>query len=175
MLTVSKMPDYPYRNGPMCNTVKVILGWKSLYRALALSVGLTLAAHGVPVNAAAASEKDEGQSMSEVMVGLEDSGKRIAVSLGRRVILRLPENPSTGYRWELQSFAGDILEIHGDHYQPPAVLSPGAGGIRLFEFLAHAPGQVLLHLRLTRPWETERADAQTFDVTVTVLAQGEPD
>lgn len=159
----------------MFNSLKVILGWKSLYRTLAFSVGLTLAAHGFPVTDAAASEKDGGRAMAEVMVGLEDRGKRIEVSLSSRVTLRLPENPSTGYRWELQSLAGDILEIHGDHYQPPAVLFPGAGGIHIFEFIAHAPGQALLRLRLTRPWETEHADAQTFDVTVTVLAPGEPD
>jgi inhibitor of cysteine peptidase len=159
----------------MNKTAMVVLGWESLYKALAFSVGLTFAACGVPVSEAIASEKEQGPVVSEVLVGPEDSGKRIAVGQGRRVILRLPENPSTGYRWELQSFAGDTLELQADRYQPPAVLSPGAGGFHLFELIARAPGQAFLRLRLTRPWEAETVDAEMFDVAVTVSAQGQLD
>jgi len=106
--------------------------------------------------------------MTEVILDAADRGRTIEVAPGSRVLVRLPENPSTGYRWELEALEGDALDLQAATYQVPATLAPGAGGTRLFEFLARSPGNMLLHLRLGRPWEPAGTAAETFEASVQV-------
>jgi inhibitor of cysteine peptidase len=110
--------------------------------------------------------------MTEVVLGETDSGRQVETAAGSRVLVRLPENPSTGYRWQLEPFKGDAVRLESDDYQHmPSASVPGAGGVRIFTFLAQSPGTVLLRLRLKRPWESKAADAKTFEVTVQVMQQ----
>jgi len=107
--------------------------------------------------------------MTEVKVGEADRGRLIQVIQGSHVLLHLPENPSTGYSWELEPLQGDTLMLQADTYLPPTSLIPGAGGIRLFEFLARSPGLVLLQLDLRQPWKPKDR-AETFEVTIRVVS-----
>jgi inhibitor of cysteine peptidase len=110
---------------------------------------------------------DKESAMNEIVVGEEDRGRLIEVVQGSRVLLRLPENPSTGYRWELEPFEGNALKLQADTYQPPSIMTPGAGGVRVIDFLSQSSGTVLLRLRLRRPWDPEDV-AKAFEVTVHV-------
>ena len=105
--------------------------------------------------------------MTEIVVGEEDRGRFIEAVQGSRVLLRLPENPSTGYRWEVETFEGDALKLQTDTYQPPSIITLWAGGVRVVDFLAQSSGTVLLRLRLRRPWDPEDV-AKAFEVTVHV-------
>jgi inhibitor of cysteine peptidase len=106
-------------------------------------------------------------ALTEVILSAADQGKLITVAPSSHVQLRLPENPSTGYSWELEPLQGDALALQAETYQPPTTLAPGAGGVRVFDFLARSAGNVLLLLRLRRPWEPASA-AETFEVKVQV-------
>lgn len=107
--------------------------------------------------------------MAEVLLGEADHGSVIEVLPGTRVLLRLPENPSTGYRWELEPFEPHVIELQADTYQAPPTLAPGAGGVRVFAFLARSGGRtVLLRLRLRRAWEPRGYAVKTFEVTLQV-------
>jgi inhibitor of cysteine peptidase len=138
-----------------------------LCRSFAWGVILVLMACASQVGYATAIG-DKELAMTEVTLGAADRGRLIEVAPGSRVLLRLPENPSTGYRWELEPLEGDALKRQADTYQPPATLAPGAGGVRVFDFLARSPGNVVLRLRLRRPWEPAGAAAETFEVTVQI-------
>jgi inhibitor of cysteine peptidase len=105
--------------------------------------------------------------MKEVIVSEPDHGRLIEVAPDSRIAVRLLENPSTGYRWELEPPEGTVLKLETDTYQPPATSVPGAGGIRVFEFRAQSAGIALIRLRLRRPWESEHAH-KIFEVTVRV-------
>lgn len=105
--------------------------------------------------------------MPEIILSAADRGKLIEVAPDSRVLLRLLENPSTGYRWELEPFEGDALKLQADTYQAPATLAPGAGGVRVFDFLARSSGTVTLRLYLRRPWEPA-GTIETFEVTILV-------
>jgi len=107
--------------------------------------------------------------MTEVKIGEADRGRLIQATQGSPVLLHLPENPSTGYRWELEPLQSETLMLKADTYLPPTTLIPGAGGIRLFEFLARSPGFVLLRLDLRQPWKPEDR-AETFEVTIRVVS-----
>jgi inhibitor of cysteine peptidase len=79
------------------------------------------------------------------------SGSR-TIPRGEDVVLRLPENPTTGFRWEvMQSGPGQLALTDDQFVAGDAGL--GAGGQRVFRFVGSAQGSVLLTLRERRAWE----------------------
>ena len=58
-----------------------------------------------------------------------DRGRTVELAAGSLVTLRLRENPTTGYRWSMQSTGG--LELVGDRYEPGGAV--GAAGVRVVE------------------------------------------
>ena len=99
------------------------------------------------------------------------AGKTIAAAVGRRIEVRLPGNPTTGYSWVLKSIGGDAVRSLGD----PAFTRPaedaarvGAGGTFVFSLLAEKPGTAEVTFIYVRPWERDKAPAKTFAVTFDV-------
>ncbi|HLK84772.1 MAG TPA: protease inhibitor I42 family protein [Xanthobacteraceae bacterium] len=94
-----------------------------------------------------------------------DSGREFAVGVGDTFELRLPENPTTGYRWEPCSTTGPTLELAECSF---AVSSEalGAGGVRRWIFRAALAGVVRLEFEQRRSWQRQAVDR--FDVTVRV-------
>jgi inhibitor of cysteine peptidase len=85
-----------------------------------------------------------------------DSGARVAIRTGDTVDVRLPENPTTGYRWHAEIDSTALRQV-GDQYEGPT--SPrGASGARVLTFEALRPGQTLLRLVNRRSWEAEVSD-----------------
>jgi inhibitor of cysteine peptidase len=117
----------------------------------------------------AAAEFEKEQAMGEVTINETNRGKSIEVHLNNRVILQLPENPSTGYRWELEPLDANILKLQVDAYREPPSMALGAKGSRIFEFLSQSTGTVNLRLQLRRPWESESATLEIFEVTLQIL------
>jgi inhibitor of cysteine peptidase len=81
------------------------------------------------------------------------------VRVGDDVVLRLPENPTTGYRWTLSTSADDALSLESDTYVPGEA-KPGTPGVRVFRLRATAPGTVELRLHRRRRWETTPAEPE---------------
>ena len=89
---------------------------------------------------------------------------------GQNLIVSLPSNPTTGYRWAIQDSAGGVLRSLG-----PEVYSSsdngqllGSGGQSTWRFQAFAAGNGRLRLTYQQPWEPEAEPAQTFDCPITV-------
>ncbi|MCI5211621.1 MAG: hypothetical protein D3910_23220 [Candidatus Electrothrix sp. ATG2] len=107
--------------------------------------------------------------MPEVVLGTIDHGGVIKVVLGSRVLLRLPENPTTGYQWVLEPFRSSALELRSNRYQMPSEPGLGSLGVRVFVFRARSPGTVTLRLCLKRPWEPTENAAKSFEVTLCLM------
>ena len=88
-----------------------------------------------------------------------DSGRTIEVAPAVTVRLRLPENPTTGYRWVLTMQPAGCLEPATDSFERPAAAMPGAGGVRVLEIAAVPVAPCELSLAARRSWETEGAPA----------------
>jgi inhibitor of cysteine peptidase len=101
------------------------------------------------------------------MLQIEESqgGGEVEVGLGESFELRLPENPTTGYRWEVRSPGKPAVEIEKDSFQG-AGGPPGAGGHHCWFFRAAQPGVAHLELDYRRGWE--KSQSRTFRVTVRV-------
>ena len=88
----------------------------------------------------------------DVELGIADAGTSRSVSVGDLVSVRLPENPTTGYRWQPDSEPDDVgLKVVDDRFEG-AELPRGAGGDRVLVFEAVGAGSARLHLGKRRSW-----------------------
>jgi inhibitor of cysteine peptidase len=102
------------------------------------------------------------------MLGTADDGQSFAVDRAERIVIELPENPTTGYRWSLRSKVEPVLRLDRDSFQSAADSRPGAGGNRHFEFTAAATGSARILLWNWREWEGEGSVALRYSVTISV-------
>ncbi|HLH20819.1 MAG TPA: protease inhibitor I42 family protein [Bryobacteraceae bacterium] len=104
--------------------------------------------------------------MTEKSLGPAEKGKEIEIPLGTEIVVNLPENPTTGYRWHVE--AGDHLLLRGDEYQPAGNL-PGAGGTRHFRFRSVKTGMSEIHAFLRRSWETGKPPQDSWNVRIRIV------
>jgi inhibitor of cysteine peptidase len=94
--------------------------------------------------------------MATVRLTEADSQRQVVVSSGDVVEVRLPENPTTGYRWHAEMEPPGGLLAEEDRMEAGVGGSqPGAGGTRVLSFRTGSPGVVRLRLKLRREWEAE--------------------
>ena len=98
----------------------------------------------------------------------KDNGKQVAISVGTRIKICLPENPTTGYQWSLRGFKNKSLALESDDYAPADSPGIGGGGIRQFLFVARLPGNCKICLDNRRAWEKKPASIESFVLLVTV-------
>jgi inhibitor of cysteine peptidase len=92
--------------------------------------------------------------------------RAVTVPPGDTIALSLPENPTTGYRWNLVGTGAPVLELKTDDFAPLGS-NPGAGGTRSFTFVVRQAGDATIALRNQRKW----GDADTGrDFTLNVRA-----
>jgi predicted secreted protein len=92
-----------------------------------------------------------------VELGESDAGGQHDLGVGQEVVLRLPENRTTGYRWQLSAPDGVAVEDAG--YQPAPSGAPGAPGARTFRLRPTVAGTHRVAAGLRRSWESTAAPA----------------
>ena len=101
--------------------------------------------------------------MGEVHVSAQDG--EVRVGLGDDIVVRLPENATTGYRWHVDGVEGG-LQVTAEEYAPPGRLLPGAGGMRELRLRPTEAGRGRLELVLRQPWGDDVAERYVLRVTV---------
>jgi inhibitor of cysteine peptidase len=108
----------------------------------------------------------------EVVLGGEDNGGQVALSVGQSLVVTLASNPTTGYSWQVAEGTGTVLAQVGEaiYRETPQEGTPlvGVGGTETFRFEARAAGQTSLLLEYRRPWEETVEPVETFSVDVVV-------
>jgi inhibitor of cysteine peptidase len=99
------------------------------------------------------------------LTGADDGGV-VKVRRGDAVELELPENPTTGYRWDLETH--DVLAAADEFVQPPGEAGIGAGGAHRWRFVLDRAGEARIALRHWQPWEGEPSVDQRFAVRIEV-------
>ncbi|UYZ84591.1 protease inhibitor I42 family protein [Entomomonas sp. E2T0] len=95
----------------------------------------------------------------------------IKLAVNQELVVNLPSNPTTGYRWSLVNQPHFLKVVEDDNYQQdktdgePRV---GVGGQSLWIFRAEAIGSDQLDLIYHRPWEKEQAPAKQLSCKITV-------
>jgi inhibitor of cysteine peptidase len=101
-----------------------------------------------------------------VSLASDDHGQNVEVSQNDQILLRLPENASTGYKWSVDADSA-FLKIVSDDFEPPSGESLGAGGGRKVIMEPVAKGSTMLGARLIRSWEADKP-RQQFSISITI-------
>jgi inhibitor of cysteine peptidase len=94
----------------------------------------------------------------------------LKLNAGQNLILTLPSNPTTGYRWLVQNPAPGVLKSLGPevYSNPEDAGLVGGAGQSVWRFAAQAPGDGHLVLVYQQPWAPEVKPIETFDCALSV-------
>jgi inhibitor of cysteine peptidase len=116
--------------------------------------------------AAEQSKPTEGQ-MSEIL-NEADNGRTVELRVGDDVVLRLPENAATGYRWAFDAVDRGLVEIKEGEYIS-ASNTVGGGGEAQWIIHAKATGVTQVKLKRWRHWEGERSVIERYEFTLQIV------
>jgi len=104
--------------------------------------------------------------VSTVYVNASSNGKIVTIPMGSRVLVRLSENPTTGYTWNATASRG--LTIVSDTYTSPDGTLIGAPGHRDFTLSPKAVDTYTFRAVSLRPWEGAKAGDPAFSLVILV-------
>ncbi|WP_460006560.1 protease inhibitor I42 family protein [Methanogenium cariaci] len=112
------------------------------------------------------------EMVSLVSVGEENNRDIVPVSMETVTQVILPENPTTGYSWNVTTVDG--LTVTDDTFVPPEKQIPGAGGVHVWTLAPNATGIATFSAVYVRPWEEIQPDDERYTVTFYVTPKGTP-
>ncbi len=98
--------------------------------------------------------RDKGAPMV-LLLNESDNGRTVALHAGESLRITLPENATTGFRWDPERWDREVVGMIAEEPHYPAVGQVGSGGNVEFLFQARKPGVGEIILREWRPWEGE--------------------
>lgn len=99
----------------------------------------------------------------------QDNAKEFKLLSGEEFKVYLPENPTTGYLWELLESSSSNIELISKKFLSPEDTGVvGSGGIRVLIFKAKKSGRATLYLGLKRPWEKDDKYINTYSLNLVV-------
>ena len=96
-----------------------------------------------------------------IELGPADTGTSRSVRVGELTTVRLPESPTTGYRWESDELGAGLLLVE-DRFEG-ATTPRGSGGERVLVLRAVSTGPAALRLVNRRSWGGDEP-AEEFSV-----------
>lgn len=99
------------------------------------------------------------------------NGREVPVAIGQTIALSLPENPTTGFRWELGDNGQPACTPLGEDFTESTTGGVGRGGTRRWLFKAVAAGSSSIALVYRRAWE-KREPERTVRFSVLVGPRG---
>ncbi|UCB42864.1 MAG: protease inhibitor I42 family protein [Dehalococcoidales bacterium] len=132
------------------------------------SIAVTLLALSAGGINPAAAEGEGGQ------IGLDASynGQEIEAAAGKRLVITLESNPTTGFGWQLSEPIDEgLLALIESRYEPGENAQQGmvgAGGSEVWTFETLATGETTISMEYSRPWEGGEEAVETFEITVII-------
>ena len=102
--------------------------------------------------------------MPGISVGEESNGQSLELRVGDSIELELPENPTTGFRWQVVAAAEPVCEKASQAFEPARADMPGAPGLLRCEFRVVKPGNARIELVSKRATSSDAARRFTLDV-----------
>lgn len=111
--------------------------------------------------------KTGGRPHEMLTVDRKDNNTQVVLTIGQELQVALPENPTTGFRWQMRAPGEPVLELLDDKFDSPA-LGVGKGGTRRWRFKAAQKGSAGIEIAYRRAWEQDQSPAETFRLAVRV-------
>jgi inhibitor of cysteine peptidase len=89
------------------------------------------------------------------------------LAVGDQLVIWLPENPTTGYRWAGEAVDSRVISIDLGQFRRLAATT-GGGGSRGITLTALAAGSVRVALKRWRAWEGDASVDRRFEIRVIV-------
>lgn len=104
-----------------------------------------------------------------IVVTEEQNHATVTVQKGNSIIVRLQENPTTGFSWNLTTSPG--LQVVSDTYIPSDTTGRlvGSGGTHVWDISAHSAGRQSIQAVYMRPWEPVTGNETSFYLAVEVV------
>ena len=99
-----------------------------------------------------------------------DADETVDVDVGETIEIALPENPTTGHRWQVDAIDPSLCAIVADERHAPQRPQPGAGGTHVWRLKALRAGRCHIALAYRRAWETAEPAARNFKLTLRAKA-----
>lgn len=99
----------------------------------------------------------------------DDADCPVTLQRGQTLIVTLPSNPASGYRWHLRDVSTEQLKSLGPEvFSSPKTDVIGGDGMSTWRFEAADAGSGRLYLTYERPWESDSEPAGLFDCRIEV-------
>ena len=97
----------------------------------------------------------------------KDNDRTLDIHPGETIQISLPENATTGYRWEIDRYDEDVLKLLAAEpcYTANAV---GSGGVVAFTFQGKKTGAGEIALKHWRSWEGDSSVIARFRIRLNV-------
>jgi inhibitor of cysteine peptidase len=96
-----------------------------------------------------------------------DNGRSVDVHVGDALLLRLPENATTGYRWSFDGLDTAMVSANdGEHARSSEAV--GSGGETTWTLSPKVAGTTKISLKLWREWEGDSSIKKRFAVTLAI-------
>ncbi|HVP97115.1 protease inhibitor I42 family protein [Methanoregula sp.] len=103
-------------------------------------------------------------SVTTIFVNSSSNGDILTIPASDRVLVRLNENPTTGYTWNATPSKG--LAVISDIYYPPNTSLIGAGGYHEWILAPDTVGTYTFKAVYIRPWEGVSSAADSFSLVI---------
>jgi inhibitor of cysteine peptidase len=129
------------------------------------AVVLALAVAGVV--AIATLTGDDGTPVARTLTAT-DRGTTVTLKPDEEVVIQLPSNVTTGYRWAIDTLDVNTVTFLGSTYIAPSDGAVGQGGTEELRFRALTPGTTALNLKYWQPWSGAASVAERFELIIVV-------
>lgn len=104
--------------------------------------------------------------MSEILITRLDHGSTCLANQGDVILIRLEENITTGYQWDIGMVDDSMVELLDSEYYSSSKKEGllGSPGTRTFRFKTKSSGTAPIRLRLRRPWDPVDTAIEYFEV-----------
>ena len=86
-----------------------------------------------------------------ITIRLKEQGS-VSLPVGEEVRIEVEENPTTGFRWELEAEPSNAVDVLKSTFNRQ-LSGVGASGSRVWVVRLTRPAHVLLQAHLRRPWQ----------------------
>ena len=108
--------------------------------------------------------------MKFIDVHENDYSNEIILPMDATLRVALRENPSTGYRWQVEDISRNCLRMISKKFGANHAHAIGSAGIAVFYFKPIKPGRCTLYLKLWRSWEGDTSIVKRFQKTVSIIS-----
>lgn len=114
-------------------------------------------------------ENHQGHQQMKHEFKLEDKcPEQLVLRVGDRLKFSAPENPTTGYQWQIQQPLAHTTSTSTYVADKAPAGMVGVGGTRHMEFIAQSAGQEQISLAYLRAWEKDVAPIKSWQCRLNI-------